>query len=119
MRKAEGAEAGREIFNDIRVFLKGKSKSALESLEECGEDLIALHVIGGPSTLNKTLLNTNSIENAFNNVRRKTGRVKRWRPDTGQAERWMGFGMLEAEKGFRRIGGYSDIPSLLKKLIRF
>ena len=67
--------------------MKGKSESALESLEECGEDLIALHVIGGPSTLNKTLLNTNSIENAFNNVRRKTGRVKRWRPDTDQAER--------------------------------
>ncbi len=90
LRKAEGAEAGREVVNDIRDFLKGKSKSALESLEECGEDLIALHTIGAPSTLNKTLLNTNCIENAFNNVRRKTGRVKRWRPDTNQAERWMG-----------------------------
>lgn len=119
LRKAEGAEAGREVVNDIRDFLKGKSKSALESLEECGEDLIALHTIGAPSTLNKTLLNTNCIENAFNNVRRKTGRVKRWRPDTNQAERWMGFSMLEAEKGFNRIRGYSDIPILLEKLIRF
>lgn len=119
LRKAEGAEAGREVVADIRDFLKGKSKSALESLEECGEDLIALHCIGAPSTLNKTLLNTNCIENAFNNVRRKTGRVKRWRAETDQAERWMAFGMLEAERGFKRISGYADIGLLLEKLRRY
>jgi transposase-like protein len=119
LRKAEGAEAGREAVSDIRDFLKGKSKNALASLEECGEDLIALHVIGAPSTLNKTLLNTNCIENAFNNVRRKIGRVKRWRSDTDQAERWMAFGMLEAERGFRRINNSTDIGELLEKLKRF
>lgn len=118
LRKAEGAEAGREVVADIRDFLKGKSKSALESLEECGEDLIALHCIGAPSTLNKTLLNTNCIENAFNNVRRKIGRVKRWRAETDQAERWMAFGMLEAERGFNRVRGYADIGLLLEKLRR-
>jgi len=118
LRKAEGAEAGRGAVADIRDFLKDKSKSALESLEECGEDLIALHVIGAPSTLNKTLLNTNCIENAFNNVRRKTGRVKRWRAETDQPERWMAFGMLEAERGFNRVRGYADIGLLLEKLHR-
>ncbi len=119
LRKAEGAESGREVVADIRDFLKGKSKSALESLEECGEDLIALHCIGAPSTLNKTLLNTNCIENAFNNVRRKIGRVKRWRAETDQAERWMAFGMLEAERGFNRVRGYADIGLLLEKLRRY
>lgn len=118
LRKAEGAEAGREALKDIRDFLTGKSKNALTSLDECGEDLIAAHVIGAPSTLNKVILNTNSIENSFNNVRRKTKRVKRWRPDTDQADRWMAFGMLEAERGFRRISGYSDISLLLEKLRR-
>ena len=80
--------------------------------------MIALHVIGAPSTLNKTLLITNCIENAFNNVCRKIGRVKRWRSDTDQAERWMAFGMLEAEKGFRRINNSTDIGELLEKLKR-
>jgi len=118
LRRAEGEDAGREAEEDLRDFLKSKSKSALDSLNEAGEDLIALHVIGAPSTLNKTLLNTNCIENAFNNVRRKTGRVKRWRAETDQAERWMAFGMLEAEKGFNRVRGHADIGLLLEKLRR-
>jgi len=118
LRKAEGEESGREAEANLRNFLESKSKSALESLNEAGDDLIALHVIGAPSTLNKTLLNTNCIENAFNNVRRKTGRVKRWRAETDQPERWMAFGMLEAERGFNRVRGYADIDLLLEKLRR-
>jgi len=118
LRRAEGEDAGREAAGDLRKFLESKSKSALESLNEAGEDLLALHVIGAPSTLNKTLLSTNCIENAFNNVRRKIGRVKRWRAETDQPERWMAFGMLEAERGFNRVRGYADIGLLLEKLRR-
>lgn len=116
LRNAQGAEAGREKLEDIRIFLSDKNKKALESLDEAGEDLIALHVIGAPSTLNTSLLSTNCIENSFKNVRRKIGRVNRWMAETDQAERWMAYALTEAEKGFRRIMGWTDIPLLIEAL---
>lgn len=116
LRGAQGAEAGREKLSEIRDFLANKNRKALETLDEAGDDLIALHAIGAPSTLNTSLLSTNCIENAFKNVRRKIGRVNRWRTETNQAERWMAYSLTEAEKGFRRIRGYGDIPRLIEAI---
>jgi len=116
LRIAQGPEKAREVYNELYDFLSSKNKNALASLEECGEDLIAFHLIDAPTTLSQTLLNTNCIENSFLNVRRKIGRVTRWRSETDQASRWMAYGLLEAEKSFRRIKGCRDIPKLLKCL---
>ena len=63
-----------------------------------------------------SLLSTNCIENPFRNVRAKIGRVKRWRAETDQAERWLAYGLLTAERGFRRIRGHKDIYLLLEKM---
>ncbi len=116
LRNAQGPEAAREIYSELHAFLAAKNANALQSLEEAGEDIIALHLIDAPATLNVSLLSTNFIENAFRNVRAKIGRVKRWRAETGQAERWLAYGLLEAERGFRRMRGYEDIKELLEKL---
>jgi transposase-like protein len=116
LREAQGAEAGREKLREIKNFLADKNKKALDSLEEAGEDLLALHVIGAPSSLNISLLSTNCIENSFKNVRRKIGRVNRWRTETNQAERWLAYALLEAENGFVRIKGWTDIPLLIEAL---
>jgi len=116
LRNAQGAETGREIYKELREFLASKNLKALASLEEAGEDIIALHLIDAPATLNVSLLSTNFIENSFRNVRAKMGRVKRWRSETDQAERWLAYGLLEAERGFRRMKGWKDIPKLVKKL---
>ena len=116
LRNAQGAEAGREIYKDLRGFLASKNLKALASLDEAGEDIIALHLIDAPATLNISLLSTNFIENSFRNVRAKIGRVKRWRAETAQAERWLSYGLLEAEMGFRRMKGWKDIPLLVEKL---
>ena len=115
LRNAQGAEAGREIYKELREFLASKNLNALASLDEAGEDIIALHLIDAPSTLNVSLLSTNFIENSFRNVRAKIGRVKRW-ADTAQAERWLSYGLLEAELGFRRMKGWKDIPKLVENL---
>jgi transposase-like protein len=64
LRIAEGAEQAQEIYKELHKFLSSKNINALKSLEECGEELIALHMINAPSSLNKTLLSTNCIENA-------------------------------------------------------
>jgi transposase-like protein len=116
LRNAQGAEAGREIYKELREFLASKNLKALASLDEACEDIIALHLIGAPATLNVSLLSTNFIENSFRNVRAKIGRVKRWRAETDQAERWLAYGLLEAEMGFRRMKGWKDIPQLVEKL---
>ena len=116
LRNAQGAEAGREIYKELREFLASKNLKALASLDEAGEDIIALHLIDAPATLNVSLLSTNFIENSFRNVRAKIGRVKRWRAETDQAERWLAYGLLEAEMGFRRMKGWKDIPKLVERL---
>jgi hypothetical protein len=41
--------------------------------------------------------------------------VKRWH-DGDQRERWVGSGLLVAEKQFRRVQGYKQIPNLLREL---
>jgi hypothetical protein len=90
----------------------------LESLREAGDDLIALHCLDVPSTLHVSLLSTNLIENSFRNVRRKLGRVTRFREETNQASRWLAAALFEAEKGFRKIRGYRDLPHLAEALVR-
>ncbi|AKJ65688.1 IS256 family transposase [Kiritimatiella glycovorans] len=116
LRSVEGEEAGREALADLERFLSRHSHKALESLHEAGEELITVHKLNAPSTLHTTLTNTNCIENPFRNTRAKIGRVKRWRAETDQAERWLAYSLLRAEKGFRRIKGYRQIPVLLKSL---
>ncbi len=95
-----------------------KSAAGLASLQEAGDELIALHVLGVPSTLHKSLLSTNLIENSFRNTRGKIGRVTRFRAETDQASRWLAYALLEVEKGFHRISGWRDLPALARSLER-
>lgn len=41
--------------------------------------------------------------------------VKRWH-DGDQRERWVGSGLLVAEKQFRRAQGYKQLPHLIRQL---
>ena len=105
-------------IGELETFLKPINAEALNSLHEAGEDLIALQSLDVPNTLHQNLLSTNAIENSFRNTRRKLGRVTRFRAETDQASRWLAFALLEAEKGFRRISGYRDLPHLTAALAR-
>ena len=118
LREVQGAEAALEVVRELERFLKDKSATAYNSLQEAGADLTALHQLNVPNTLHRNLLSTNAIENSFRNTRRKLGRVTRFRAETDQASRWMAFSLLEVEKGFRRITGHNDLRSLLKALER-
>jgi len=46
-----------------------------------------------------------------------TDRVKRWQ-DTKMVRRWVGAGLLEAERSFRRIKGCKDMPTLVAAIHR-
>jgi len=89
--------------------------SAARSLEEGLEETLTLHRLKVPVELWKTLRSTNVIESAFSIVRVVCRNVKRWRPGN-QIERWVGSGLVVAEKQFRRIDGYRALPGLLAAL---
>lgn len=116
IRKVQGADAGRAALDALKQFVKPLNAAALASIEEAGDDLIALHLLNVPSTLHVSLLSTNLIENSIKNIRRKTNRVTRWRAETEQAQRWMAMALLCIEKGFRKIAGFRDMHQLASAL---
>ena len=105
LRKAEGEESALEATEALESFLSTRNARARESYEEAGEELLALHRLNVPSTLNVSLLSTNNIENAFKNLRMHIGRVCRWRSNTNQADLWVASGLILAQEGFRKIRG--------------
>ena len=79
------------------------------------EETLTLHRLKIPVELWKTLRSTNVIESAFSIVRVVCRNVKRWRPGN-QMERWVGSGLVVAEKQFRRIVGFRALPGLIAVL---
>lgn len=116
LRSVQGMAAAKEALKELESFLKPINSQGLKSLQEAGEELIALHSLEVPNTLHRSLLSTNAIENSFRNTRRKLGRVCRFRAETDQASRWLAYALLEAEKGFRKIAGHKDLWHLKKAL---
>lgn len=89
--------------------------SAARSLEEGMEETLTVHRLQLPPQLRKTLASTNVIESAFSVVERVCVNVKRWHSGD-QRERWVGSGLLVAERQFRKVRGYKLIPSLITQL---
>ena len=85
----------------------------LEGLDE----MLTVNRLGLPAKLRRSLACTNSIENMMGTVRRVCRNVKRWR-DARMALRWTAAGMMEADKGFRRLKAYRLLPILRAALLR-
>lgn len=118
LRQAEGREAGEEAFEDLREFLAERNAAAALALRDRRDEILCVHRLGVPSTLNVTLLNTNAIENVIRNWREHTNNIKRWTVKADMIERWSASGLLWAESGFRRIRHYEDLPKLQVALAR-
>ena len=118
LRNVQGYESADEVFGELKRFLQPINAEGFQSLQEAGEDLLALQRLNVPNTLHRSLLSTNAIENSFLNTRRKLGRVTRFRAETDQASRWLSYALLEAEKGFRKIAGHGSLSELIKALKR-
>jgi transposase-like protein len=89
--------------------------SAARSLEEGLEETLTVHKLRVPDQLRRTLCCTNVIESAFSIVETVCRNVKRWRPGD-QIERWVGSGLLVAERQFRKVIGHRQIPLLLSSM---
>jgi putative transposase len=110
----EYADAKRALERLHRELME-LNPSAARSLEEGLEETLTVHRLRVPAQLRRTLASTNVIESAFSIVETVCRNVKRWRADD-HIERWVGSGLLVAERQFRKVQGYREIPSLLTAL---
>jgi putative transposase len=106
--------AAKLALDALHRELMDLNPSAARSLGEGMEETLTVHRLHVPAKLRKTLASTNVIESAFSIVERVCRNVKRWHGD--QRERWVGSGLLVAEKQFRRVQGYKQISGLIKEL---
>jgi putative transposase len=111
----EDYAAAREALNGLHHELMHLNPSAARSLGEGLEETLTVHRLHVPQQLRLTLASTNVIESAFSIVERVCLNVKRWHSGD-QRERWVGSGLLVAEKQFRRIKGHKQLPLLLREL---
>jgi putative transposase len=111
----EDYAAAKQALNAVHRELMDFNPSAARSLGEGMEETLTVHRLHLPMQLRKTMASTNVIESAFSIVEQVCKNVKRWHGGD-QRERWVGSGLMVAEKQFRRITGYKLIPVLIKEL---
>ena len=111
----EDYNAAKQALDALHRELMDLNPSAARSLGEGLEETLTVHRLHVPLRLRKTLASTNVIESAFAIVERVCANVKRWHAGD-QRERWVGSGLLVAEKQFRRVQGHKQIPILLREL---
>lgn len=113
-KMAEYDKAKASLDLTIR-YLERLNPSAAASLSEGLEETLTLHKLGVTGLLRKTLSTTNPIESCFSVTRTITGRVKRWRGGD-MLQRWAVASLLRAERKFKRVKGYREIPKLIAVL---
>ena len=113
-KMASYADARKSLELTVK-YLEILNPSASASLKEGLEETLTAHKLGVTELLRKTLQTTNPIESCFSVTRTITGRVKRWRGND-MVQRWAVASLLRAEKKFKRVKGYKEIPKLLVAL---
>ena len=116
LRKAydsEPAQAKRRLLELARNLEAHDGAAA--SIREGLEETLTLLSLGITGALARTLSTTNPIENLQGTLKRVSRNVTRWRSG-GMALRWAVTGLLEAQKSFRRLKGYRELPALLRAL---
>ena len=104
VRLPEGDRPG--VGERLERVEPGVAGSILEGLEE----ILTVIRLGLPQELRRSLACTNIIENALGTVRQVSRNVKRW-SNAEMALKWTAAGLLEAQKSFRRLAAYRQLPS--------
>jgi putative transposase len=113
----ENTANGERAARDLARQLEGRWPDAAASLREGLEEMFTVRRLGINGRLAATLTNTNCIESMISIARDTTKNVKRWR-DGKMIKRWCAAGMLNAERSFRRLKGYKQMPALVAALER-
>ena len=111
----EDYASAKQSLDGLHRELMHLNPSAARSLAEGLEETLTVHRLHVPPQLRKTLAGTNVIESAFSIVETVCRNVKRWHGGD-QRERWVGSGLLVAERQFRKVRGYKQIPQFMRVL---
>jgi transposase-like protein len=90
---------------------------AAGSLREGLEEMFTVRRLGIDGRLATTLVTSNPVESMISIARTTNRNVTRWR-DGHMVLRWTAAGMLNAQRSFRRIKGYKQMPQLIDALYR-
>jgi putative transposase len=110
---AKGLGTAKAVAAELRPEHPDAAASLLEGLE----DMFAVRRLGVKGSLAEMLTCTNSIESMISVARTTMRNVKHWQ-DGEMKKRWVAAGMLEAQRSFRRIRGYKQMPALVVALRR-
>jgi transposase-like protein len=111
------ADSGLSSAKHLAAQLDKKYPGAAASLREGLEDMFTVARLGIDGRLAKTLTTSNPVESMISIARATNRNVTRWR-DGQMVLRWTAAGMLNAERSFRRIKGYKQMPQLVAALKR-
>ena len=109
----KGLDAAKRLAGEVRAEHPDAAASLLEGLE----DMFAVRRLGIGGNLAEMLTCTNAIESMISVVRTTMANVKHWQ-DGEMKKRWVAAGMLEAQRSFRRVRGYKQVPALVAALRR-
>lgn len=111
------ADAKKE-YNSIHSWLKNISVDAANSLEEAGENLLTVHMLGVTGELRKSLSSTNIIESLFSVVRAKLRNVKNWHSKGNlKALKWIASAINQhRNSNMRKLRGLNQKNKLISAL---
>lgn len=110
-------EIGLKNARHLAGLLDKAHPGAANSLREGLEQMFTVSRLGIDGRLAKTLVTSNPVESMISIARTTNRNVTRWR-DGHMVLRWTAAGMLNAERSFRRIKGYKQMPDLVAALHR-
>jgi putative transposase len=111
------AAAGLRDAKALATALERKHPGAAASLREGLPELFTVARLGITGALARTLTTSNPIESMISIARTTNRNVTRWR-DGQMVLRWTAAGMLNAQRSFRRVKGYKQMPQLVAALRR-
>ncbi len=110
-------ELGLRNAKHLAGLLEQAHPGAAASMREGLEEMFTISRLGIDGRLAKTLVTSNPVESMISIARTTNRNVTRWR-DGHMVLRWTAAGMLNAERSFRRIKGYKQMPQLVAALHR-
>jgi transposase-like protein len=114
--KSKSAKTAKMMLGQLASWLEANGEdSAAASLREGLDETLTVLRLGLPTTLCRTFSTTNAIENMNGTLRRVIRNVKRWRGEA-MIQRWVALGIVEAQRGFRRVKGHAQMKLLLAAL---
>jgi putative transposase len=111
-------ENAKKELSLIATNLEHRYPKAASSLLEGLEETLTVHQLEVPALLRQTLCTTNPMESANSVCMGIVRRIKNWK-NGEMILRNIAAGFMEAEKSFRRIKGYRQIPILTSSLFSF